>query len=261
MPESTLRWQSFNQKKPYFIATVGSLALMALAVGFLFNKLAAANQDELAKIQPTIQELQGKENQFKRAYGDLKKSLQDLDQNAAWLQERSAWVDLLREMRAAFMRAEAETKSKLGVDTGVWVETMNSFAALGSGTDMAADTSGEVRGPTASPRMSKAFMDRYFPGRSGPPTPEPVAVDGAATVADTASNSNQVAVVKLKCRGVSVNTVNPGANNEVAYQVDAELKKCPLFQGVKLDPQIVEDPTTGTFSFGINVTLKQPLKL
>ena len=34
MPESTLRWQSFNQKKPYFIATLLSLALMALAVDF-----------------------------------------------------------------------------------------------------------------------------------------------------------------------------------------------------------------------------------
>jgi len=264
MPESTLRWQSFNQKKPYFIATLASLALMALAVGFLFNKLAGANQDEMAKIQPTIQQLQGKENQFKRAYGDLKKSLQDMDQNATWLQERSAWVDVLREMRAAFIRAEAETKSKLGVDTGVWVETMNSFAALGSGADMTADVSGEVRGPTPSPRMSEAFMRRYFPGRAGPPAAAPVAEDATGTGAaatTSASNSNQVAVVKLKCRGVNVNNVNPGANNEVAYQVDAELKKCELFQGVKLDPQIVEDATTGTFSFGINVTLKQPLKL
>jgi len=36
MPESTLRWQSFNQKKPYFIATLASLVLMAFAVGYLF---------------------------------------------------------------------------------------------------------------------------------------------------------------------------------------------------------------------------------
>ena len=39
MPESTLRWQSFNQKKPYFIATVFSLVAMAFAVGFLFNAI------------------------------------------------------------------------------------------------------------------------------------------------------------------------------------------------------------------------------
>jgi len=45
MPDSTLRWQSFNQKKPYFIATVFSLVIMAfalfgLAVGRFRTKLA-----------------------------------------------------------------------------------------------------------------------------------------------------------------------------------------------------------------------------
>ena len=41
MPESTLRWRAFNEKKPYFLATVFSLVLVAFAVGFLFQKLAA----------------------------------------------------------------------------------------------------------------------------------------------------------------------------------------------------------------------------
>src|SRR5881396_3349507 len=41
MPDSTLRWQSFNQKKPYFIATVFSLVAGIAAIGFLYNKLAA----------------------------------------------------------------------------------------------------------------------------------------------------------------------------------------------------------------------------
>src|SRR6266550_4245724 len=40
MPESTLRWQAFNQKKPYFIATVFSLVLVIAAMGWLFDKLA-----------------------------------------------------------------------------------------------------------------------------------------------------------------------------------------------------------------------------
>ena len=41
MPESTLRWQALNQKKPYLVATVFSLVLVTLAIGFLFQKLAA----------------------------------------------------------------------------------------------------------------------------------------------------------------------------------------------------------------------------
>src|SRR5260221_7068613 len=40
MPESTLKWQAFNQKKPYFIATVFSLVLGIAAIGFLFDRLA-----------------------------------------------------------------------------------------------------------------------------------------------------------------------------------------------------------------------------
>src|SRR6202167_578003 len=42
MPDSTLRWQAFNQKKPYFIATVFFMALVAGAVGLLFQELAAS---------------------------------------------------------------------------------------------------------------------------------------------------------------------------------------------------------------------------
>src|SRR6266700_6776987 len=51
MPDSTLRWQSFNQKKPYFIATVFSLVIMSFAVGYLFKNLAGVNAEELEKLK------------------------------------------------------------------------------------------------------------------------------------------------------------------------------------------------------------------
>src|SRR5271170_2228677 len=44
MPESTLRWQALNQKKPYLVATVFSLVLVTFAIGFLFQELAASKQ-------------------------------------------------------------------------------------------------------------------------------------------------------------------------------------------------------------------------
>src|SRR6202012_3521919 len=53
MPESTLRWQSFNQKKPYLIATVVSLVLVTFAIGFLFQDLAASKQAEIDRVTPT----------------------------------------------------------------------------------------------------------------------------------------------------------------------------------------------------------------
>jgi type IV pilus assembly protein PilM len=269
MPESTLRWQSFNQKKPYFIATLASLALMALAVGFLFHKLALAKKDELEKIQPTIQQLQAKENQFKRAHGELTKTLQDLGQKAVWVEDRFAWVDVVEELRQAFLRTEEKTKQRFGTDTGVWVETMNSFSLMGSGGAVeVGGAPGAAAAPAArfnSPEMDEIYRRRYgLRGGGGPVTPAPEtapAADPNATSQDISSNSNQVAIVKLQCRGVNVNNVNPGANNQVAYTLDSELKASQLFESVKLDPQIVDDATTETFTFGINVTLKRPLKL
>src|SRR5439155_1168970 len=40
MPDSTLKWQAFNQKKPYFIATVFSLVAVVAAMAFIFSQLA-----------------------------------------------------------------------------------------------------------------------------------------------------------------------------------------------------------------------------
>src|SRR5437899_510366 len=40
MPESTLKWQAFNQKKPYFMATVFSLVAVVAAMGCIFTELA-----------------------------------------------------------------------------------------------------------------------------------------------------------------------------------------------------------------------------
>src|ERR1700744_5939649 len=53
MPESTLRWQALNQKKPYLVATVFSLVLVTFAIGFLFQDLAASKQAEIDRVTPT----------------------------------------------------------------------------------------------------------------------------------------------------------------------------------------------------------------
>jgi type IV pilus assembly protein PilM len=268
MPESTLRWQSFNAKKPYFIATLASLALMGLAVGFLFNKLAVTKKEELDKIAPTIQQLQDKENRFKRAHGDLKKTLTDLELQAGLLEERYGWVDIAKELRDALMRTEEATKLKLGTDTGIWIEAMNSFSPIGGSV---VDFGGGGAAPTpvpsgryGNPEMDEIYRRRYMPQTQAPAAeaPPPAADPSAPGAANAAlpSNSNQVAVIKISCRAVDRNAVNPGANSQTAYTFDHELRQSPLFSDVRLDAQIMDDPTTGTFTFGINLVLKKPLK-
>lgn len=279
MPETTLRWQSFNQKKPYFIATLGSLALMALAVGFLFNKLAEAKQTELEKIQPQLDQLQQKENRFTKNYNELKKTLSRVEQTGVLLDERCTWVDIVRELQSALIRTESATRLKFGADTGVWIENLSSYTALGTGAvDAAAYGAAPAASPGAvipagNPEMEAAFQARYgISRRGGRPVAEavPVAAPGAEGSAPSASpsasvanNTNALVTIKLQCRGVNLNHVNATANKEVTYTLDQELKASAVFDptAVALDPQIVEDEPTGTFTFGVTLGLKQPLKL
>src|SRR5262245_43399937 len=99
MPESTLKWQSFNQKKPYFIATVLTLVLGIAAMGYLFDKLAGVKDEQLKKVEPEVQTAQGKSQQFNTAFGNLKKAHQDVTQAVSWVENRYYWGDALAEIR------------------------------------------------------------------------------------------------------------------------------------------------------------------
>src|SRR5258707_13766292 len=124
MPESTLKWQAFNQKKPYFIATVFTLVAGVLAIGFLFDKLSSVKEVEYAKIQPDVEKEQHRSDLFKKAYGDMKKTQADVDQTVEWMDDRFYWVDVVSEVKNVLTRVEAGTKNKMRTDTGVWIEQM-----------------------------------------------------------------------------------------------------------------------------------------
>ncbi|HEU0039457.1 MAG TPA: type IV pilus assembly protein PilM, partial [Verrucomicrobiae bacterium] len=178
MPDSTLRWQSFNQKKPYFIATVFSLVIMSFAVGYLFERLAEVKKDQQVKLEETIKPLLTKEVAFKKEYGQLKKTQQDLEQTTMWMEDRYYWAEILKELRLVLIRAEDVAKKKLGTDTGIWIEKMESMTPA---TSAEADASAPPqvrpmyeRGPMTPEQI--AFAKRYgLPegGRYAPQAPPP----------------------------------------------------------------------------------------
>src|SRR5438445_368791 len=112
MPESTLKWQSFNQKKPYLIATVFSLVAGVAAMGFLFDKLAGVKNEAVAAIEPQVESEQQKSDSFKRVAGDLKKNQDELTQMVGYIENRYYWEDVLTELRMAIMRAEDVSGAK-----------------------------------------------------------------------------------------------------------------------------------------------------
>ena len=228
MPESTLRWRAFNEKKPYFFCTVLSLAGVAFAVGFLFQQLAESKENEIANLEPKVQQLQSGADQIKRAYSKLQATEKEANQITTWMEQRYYWGDLLAELRRALIRAENDVKKKYavqrsGTEAGIWIEQMttkasleNSGANAGSPNEAASDVSGEQANP-----------------------------------------------ITLICRAVDLSGVDSAADNEIVYALESELKASPLFdpKSVQSSAQISPVDANSTFTFTITVAPLNPLKL
>src|ERR1035437_434314 len=249
MPESTLRWQSFNQKKPYFIATVFSLVMVIAAMGFLFEKLAVVKTEVLNKVKGDVGPEEVKEVKFKKAYGDLQKTEGEVDQVVGWLSDRYYWADVLSELRQVLIRVEQTTKSKLRTDAGVWIEQLTSAAPRPEGEA----TPGLEPGPRVPTGAENAAQEAFrrrsgLEGRGMAPAAPPIAAEQApapppAAPADGAAPSptpgrrrprgdtNELATLTLTFRAVSLKNVSGQADADkgIAYTVLQELQNSPLF--------------------------------
>jgi type IV pilus assembly protein PilM len=230
MPESTLRWRAFNQKKPFFLATIFLLALVAAAIGFLFQRLADAKEASTAKLQPEVDKMTRKNTAMKQAYGRFLAASNEAAQITAWMAGRHYWGDILMEFRHALIRSEEEIQKKYGaqkqgVEAGIWIEQMMPGSVL----------PGNSMDPNLPPNPA--------PGQPGVP-----------------AQNNVITVV---CRAVDLSSVDSGANQEIVYAVVRELKAAPLFDAKTVQPsqQISSVDANGTFTFSISLSPENPLKL
>jgi len=233
MPESTLRWRAFNEKKPYFFCTVLSLAGVAFAVGFLFQQLAVSKENEIKNLEPTVQTLRGKVDQMDRANARRVAALNEANQITAWMEERYYWGDTLAELRRALIRAEDDVQKKYaplrpGMEAGVWIEQMMTAPQLGSSSPI----------PTAP---------------SNPGTP-------GATPGEANAQANAITLI---CRAMDLSSVDSAANNEIVYALEHELKASPMFdpKSVQPSPSISPVDANSTFTFSIMFAPQNPLNL
>ncbi len=226
MPDSTLRWRAFNEKKPYFLATLVLLALVAGAIGYLYQDLAGSKQTTINDLKPQAQTIEGKVNRMKSVNNQLQATEGQANQIVTWLNDRYYWSDFLASLRFALIRSENDIEKKYaperpGTLAGVWVEQM-----LPPGAAIATPAQG----------------------------------DNSAAPVTTNTNA-----LTLYCRAVDLQTMDPNANNvEVVYAVAKELKASPAFDPNSVQPsaQISPvDPATGTFTFSITVAPANPLNL
>ncbi len=281
MPKSTRRWQTFNQKKPYFMATVFCLTLVVFASGYLFNKLAQDKQQDLEKIKAEIDPKQQKQAQFEKVMAELARLKNENATIIGWMEDRYYWADLLTELRQVLIRTEASTKARFGGrDTGVWVEKLLSAEPAGGAS---ADTFGGTEATPSTPASAtsgmteeqrKAFQRRYgifMPGGRSVPAPAAAEVTTApasatAVVALATSSSNEVSTIKLVCRAVSLSSAIADANTTTAFTFLHELEASPFSSVDPKDPTrfdggIGTDEPPGTFTFSVIWKLKRPLKL
>jgi type IV pilus assembly protein PilM len=232
MPDSTLRWQAFDQKKPYFIATVFSLVLVAFAVGFLFQKLAESKEKAIDALQPNVATLQNQITQFDKVYTKLQAAQNEANQITAFMKNRYYWGDTLAELRRVLIASEDDIRKKLsaqkpGVEVGIWIEQMTTIA-----NSQNAVPNGE---------------------NNPPPAPNPN------------GTTDQSGVINLVCRAVDVSAFSgdSAAGPETAYAVEAEFKGSPMFdpKATQLSGQVNPVDANGTFTFGLTATLANPLHL
>jgi type IV pilus assembly protein PilM len=264
MPESTLRWQSFNQKKPYLIATVVSMVLVTFAVGFLFQQLADNKKAEIEKLDPEVTQLNSRMDAFKAEYAKMESAKQNADQIAVWMQDRYYWGDFLAGLRTALIRSEDDLRKKLsvqkpGVEVGVWIDQINSSGAA-NGLAGAAN-------PMAPPPIPVEMQMRMDPRRlmersqMAPPPPPPPTDQSGQTAGGPDTNS-----ITLICRAVSLlRTVGPDANNkDIAFVVRDQIASLPMVNPdaklTQLVGEISPDDPNGTFTFTLNVVPANPLK-
>lgn len=267
MPRSARARQEFNGKKPYLLAAAYALVAGVFAYGWFNDRVEAARRAGLEKVAEQVQPLSQKAERLQREEAALKQAQDESSQLIGWLEERTYWADVLGEFRRILLSAEEAQRQKLNSapgTVGVWIDTLITTEP----TQPAAQQAQEETASTPSLyKMDPALLKRYglLPrtgaGGEGGGGEGGGDADGGAKKPKTSNSTNEISTVSLTFRAVNLSKVKTGANNELVFEVQNQLKSSPLFdaEGTRFDGNLNEEETS--FSFPIKVKLKRPIKL
>lgn len=263
MPKSSLRRQEFNQKKPYFIATVFSLVAVIAAIGWFFSQLTQEKNKGVVTLVERARPLESRLNELRPEESKLSSQMQEIQQLTRFVHEKYFWPDVLSEVRSAILAAERETERMLGVHTGIW---MSSIKPDIPGLDLTEVEEVDLYADEGGSGQTMWQMDPEMMARYGLlPNGEFGGGFGADEEEETSEEDGYVARLNLVCKGVNRIGINQNANNQLAFNLLNQLhSRTNLF-----DP--AETKLTGdlapvsrldnTFKFEITIKLVNPLEL
>ncbi|MCL5097763.1 MAG: pilus assembly protein PilM [Candidatus Omnitrophica bacterium] len=269
MPKSIRQRQQFNQKKPYFVATVLSLVLALLTMGWFYDaKVVAAKSAELKGLQDEVTPLQSIWDQsLDPELQKINKLTEQKNQLTTWLQDRWYWLDLMTELRKALITSETRMEMTLrqqGKDAkaGLWIQSMKPDVPGLDEAAAPADT--EAEAPRRSFGITPEMMRRYGldPRRFAPGM---MAQQEETTEETSSASTNEINTINLTLEAVNLQRYSPTANVSLANTFQKALQSCTnLFdpQETLLARQFAPpDESQPTFRFELTLKLKNPIKL
>jgi type IV pilus assembly protein PilM len=254
MPESTRKWRTFNEKKPFLIATVFTIVGVVAIVGLLFQQLGSVKAKKIEDIKPALDQAQRRDNEFKQAKGQLDQATNDLGQLASLIGDRYYWLDTLPELRRVLMHVETVTSNKWGSATGIWIEQFVTPAPpepSATGGEMNIQSQGAL-----GSALEQAIESKYSLG-TGEQQP---GADPSAAPAALPPGSG-ISTIVMVCRARK--GADASANSELMYTFLDTLRASPIVdaKGTQVGGRMGDDDSPYTFTFAVKVALKKPLKL
>jgi type IV pilus assembly protein PilM len=254
MPESTRKWRTFNEKKPFLIATVFTIVGVVAIVGLLFQQLGSVKAKKIEDIKPALDQAQRRDNEFKQAKGQLDQATNDVGQLAALIGDRYYWLDTLPELRRVLMHVETVTSNKWGSATGIWIEQFVTPAPpepSATGGEMNIQSQGAL-----GSALEQAIESKYSLG-TGEQQP---GADPSAAPAALPPGSG-ISTIVMVCRARK--GADASANSELMYTFLDTLRASPIVdaKGTQVGGRMGDDDSPYTFTFAVKVALKKPLKL
>jgi len=203
MPLSSQRRQEFHRKKPYLLATVYSVAVFAYLMGVLQQKLVDVKRHMLEELVVTIQPLNDARVRLEAQQRKLNETVGDAEYLRKWLTGRYYWADVLPVLRECLLATESESKTALGTDTGIWIDSLTPVTAV-------------IEAPPADPNAPPTVTPA-----SVPPLVAPRGMRGMAVRTNAPGD---ITHLDLKIRALDTTSLNPAGNTTMAFEFLRQLQ-------------------------------------